>query len=98
MTEAMPKPRRRRWSKRKTQKWLIDIAAVTVLLIFALPAIWIVFTAFRPGNEINVTPPVWIPKKLTLDAFVPRCLYACSVASLPRGVLFRYPSLIRNGS
>ncbi len=69
MTEAMPKPRRRRWSKRKAQKWLIDIAAVTVLLIFALPAIWIVFTAFRPGNEINVTPPVWIPRKLTLDAF-----------------------------
>lgn len=68
MTEAMPKPRRR-WSKRKAQKWLIDIAVVTVLLIFALPAIWIVFTAFRPGNEINVTPPIWIPKKLTLDAF-----------------------------
>ncbi|HRX03990.1 MAG: carbohydrate ABC transporter permease [Anaerolineae bacterium] len=68
MTEAMLKPRRR-WNRRKTQKWLIDIAVVIVLLIFALPAIWIVFTAFRPGNEINVTPPVWIPKKLTLDAF-----------------------------
>ena len=38
-------------------------------MIFALPAIWIIFTAFRPANEVNVTPPVWIPKHLTLDAF-----------------------------
>jgi multiple sugar transport system permease protein len=43
--------------------------ALFILLIFALPAIWIIFTAFRPGNEVNVTPPVWIPQKITLDAF-----------------------------
>lgn len=46
-----------------------NIAAIAFLLIWALPAIWIIFTAFRPGNEVNVTPPIWIPQKITLDAF-----------------------------
>jgi len=31
---------------------------------------WIIFTAFRPGNEVNVTPPIWIPQKITIDAFL----------------------------
>ncbi|CAN5615111.1 carbohydrate ABC transporter permease [soil metagenome] len=43
--------------------------AFTVLTIGALPAIWIVVTAFRPNSEINSTPPVWIPERITLDAF-----------------------------
>lgn len=55
--------------RRKLQQTLLNLAAIGVLLLFALPAIWIVFTAFRPGNEVNVTPPIWIPKKITLDAF-----------------------------
>jgi multiple sugar transport system permease protein len=55
--------------RRKIKQTLLNLSAVGVLLLFALPAIWIVFTAFRPGNEVNVSPPVWIPKKITLDAF-----------------------------
>ncbi|CAN5826675.1 carbohydrate ABC transporter permease [soil metagenome] len=43
--------------------------AFTVLTTGALPAIWIVVTAFRPNSEINSTPPVWIPERITLDAF-----------------------------
>ncbi|MFN2167205.1 MAG: carbohydrate ABC transporter permease [Anaerolineae bacterium] len=46
-----------------------NLLALLILLIFALPAFWIIFTAFRPGNEVNVSPPVWIPRHLTLDAF-----------------------------
>lgn len=53
----------------KSRQVFYNILALAVLLIFALPAIWIIFTAFRPGNEVNVTPPVWIPQKITLDAF-----------------------------
>ncbi len=47
-----------------------NISAYIVLLIGALPAIWIILTAFRPGNEVNVSPPIWIPQKITLDAFL----------------------------
>jgi multiple sugar transport system permease protein len=53
----------------KSRQVFYNLLALSVLLIFALPAIWIIFTAFRPGNEVNVTPPVWIPQKITLDAF-----------------------------
>jgi multiple sugar transport system permease protein len=55
--------------RRVFKQRILNLLAVCVLLAFALPAIWIVFTAFRPGNEVNVTPPIWIPKKITLDAF-----------------------------
>ncbi len=55
-------------SKRQRKDIIYNISAFMVLLMGALPAIWIIFTAFRPGNEVNVTPPIWIPKKLTFDA------------------------------
>lgn len=53
----------------RSRKLFYNLLALFILLVFALPAIWIIFTAFRPGNEVNVTPPVWIPQKITLDAF-----------------------------
>jgi len=43
--------------------------ALTVLFVAALPAIWIIVTAFRPNLEVNASPPVWIPRALTLEAF-----------------------------
>jgi multiple sugar transport system permease protein len=49
---------------------LMNILAWIVLLLLALPAFWIVLTAFRPNSEINTFPPVWIPERLTLDAYV----------------------------
>ncbi|MCO6451844.1 MAG: carbohydrate ABC transporter permease [Caldilineales bacterium] len=58
-----------RINRRKASATFYNVLAILILILFALPAIWIVFTAFRPGNEVNVTPPIWIPKRLTLDAF-----------------------------
>ncbi len=43
--------------------------AFTVLTLLALPAIWIILTAFRPNLEVNASPPIWIPQTITLDAF-----------------------------
>jgi multiple sugar transport system permease protein len=43
--------------------------AFTVLILAALPAIWIILTAFRPNSEVNASPPIWIPQRITLDAF-----------------------------
>jgi len=56
-------------NRRKLSGWVYNLSAAVILFIFILPALWIVFTAFRPANEVNVTPPIWIPRKLTLDAF-----------------------------
>lgn len=43
--------------------------AWVVLVALALPAVWIVLTAFRPASEINASPPIWIPREITFDAF-----------------------------
>lgn len=55
--------------RQKLEQSFYNILAFGILILFALPAIWVIFTAFRPANEVNVTPPVWIPQKITLDAF-----------------------------
>ncbi len=57
------------FQRQKIEQSFYNIMAFGILIMFALPAIWVIFTAFRPGNEVNVTPPVWIPQKITLDAF-----------------------------
>ncbi|MEO1442667.1 MAG: hypothetical protein AAFV33_19860, partial [Chloroflexota bacterium] len=51
-------------------KIILNVLAWVVLLLLALPAFWIILTAFRPNNEINTFPPVWIPERLTLEAYV----------------------------
>jgi multiple sugar transport system permease protein len=62
----------RRHTARRRIHWR-DIGAnwlaFTVLTLLALPAIWIILTAFRPNLEVNASPPIWIPRNITLDAF-----------------------------
>ncbi len=57
------------FQRQKIEQSFYNIMAFGILILFALPAIWVIFTAFRPANEVNVTPPIWIPQKITLDAF-----------------------------
>lgn len=54
---------------RKVRQFVYNLFAFTILTLGALPAVWIIFTSFRPANEVNVSPPVWIPEKITLDSF-----------------------------
>ncbi|MDZ4767418.1 MAG: carbohydrate ABC transporter permease [Chloroflexota bacterium] len=55
--------------RRRLNNALTNGLAWLVLIALALPALWIVLTAFRPNSEINASPPVWIPQEFTLDAF-----------------------------
>ena len=64
-TQPRPTMRRRIHWRDIGANWL----AFTVIAILALPAVWIILTAFRPNLEVNASPPVWIPQALTLDAF-----------------------------
>ena len=67
--DAAQAPRR---GQRRRIHWR-DVGAnwlgFTILTLGALPAIWIVLTAFRPNLEVNASPPIWIPRQLTLEAF-----------------------------
>ena len=66
-TRAVPRStsRRRLHWRDIGANWL----ALTVLFLVALPAVWIIVTAFRPNLEVNASPPVWIPREITLEAF-----------------------------
>jgi multiple sugar transport system permease protein len=54
---------------RRRNQLIINVLAWTILLFLAIPAFWIILTAFRPAGEVNASPPVWIPREITLDAF-----------------------------
>lgn len=64
---AKPRPttRRRIHWRDIGANWL----AFTVIGLLALPALWIILTAFRPNLEVNASPPIWIPREITLEAF-----------------------------
>ena len=49
--------------------YLRDLAAYIIVLVFFLPALWIIITSVRPNVEINTRPPVWIPSEITLDSY-----------------------------
>ena len=53
----------------RLSKILFNVLAWVALSLLALPAFWIILTAFRPNSEINTFPPVWIPERLTLEAY-----------------------------
>ena len=64
MTVGYLKSRRRR-----TSDVVRDIALYIILLIFFLPAVWIILTSMRPNAEINSRPPIWIPNEITFDSY-----------------------------
>jgi multiple sugar transport system permease protein len=53
-------------------KWddiLSDVLLWVILLIFFIPALWIILTSVRIRTEINAHPPIWIPTGFTLDSY-----------------------------
>ncbi|TGQ38434.1 MULTISPECIES: carbohydrate ABC transporter permease [unclassified Mesorhizobium] len=40
------------------------------MLVICLPGIWIVLSSLRPTVEIMAKPPVWIPQRLSPDAYI----------------------------
>ena len=55
--------------KYKTADLARDGLLYLIILIFFLPAVWIILTSLRPNVEINSRPPVWIPTQLDLDSY-----------------------------
>ncbi len=55
---------RRRWGER-----ILDLGTWLALFVWVLPAVWVVLTSIRPNVEINANPPVWLPRRITFEAF-----------------------------
>lgn len=48
---------------------LITVFTWAIMFVIALPAIWIVLTAFRPASEVNSNTVTLLPQQITFDAF-----------------------------
>lgn len=61
------------WRQRQVQRRLGLAAAAGIMLllsaVFMLPFLWMVSTAFKESELIYISPPVWIPPRITLENF-----------------------------
>jgi multiple sugar transport system permease protein len=63
-TEFGKRSRRIRASDR-----LRDVLLWVIVLIWFLPALWIILTSIRARTEVDALPPVWIPHSLSFDSY-----------------------------
>jgi multiple sugar transport system permease protein len=45
------------------------VVAAVALLVFLFPVYWVCITAFKSGNELYATPPVWVPTDFSMRHF-----------------------------
>lgn len=55
--------------RKRGKEFAFSFLAYFFLILMLIPALWIIFTSVRPEVEVNAYPPVWIPKKLTLEKY-----------------------------
>jgi multiple sugar transport system permease protein len=48
---------------------LRDVLLWIIVLIWFLPALWIILTSIRARAEVDALPPVWIPRVLSFDSY-----------------------------
>ena len=70
MTRTTTRTRTRTISQDRRRVAVVRVVLLTLALIaMAVPFFWIILTAFRNEGEINASPPILIPRELTLEAF-----------------------------
>ena len=92
---------RRPWVywQRRLASFTLDGVAWTVIVLMALPAVWIVLTSIRNPIEVNASPTVWIPRELTLEGFKPMFGQATtSTGTVPFSLYFRNSTIVAVGS
>lgn len=53
--------------KQKKGNLIYNVLLYITIILFLVPAVWVILTAIRPDIEINAKPPVWIPRQITFD-------------------------------
>ena len=98
LTPALPRRTAAYW-QRRIGSLALDLFVWGLIVAMALPALWIVLTSVRNPIEINATPPVWIPRELTLEGFKPLFGQATTTTgSVPFHLYFRNSALVAIGS
>ncbi|HEV7567152.1 MAG: Carbohydrate transporter rane protein 2, family [Leifsonia sp.] len=67
-TRTVPLQRKLRGWK-GARRWVLPIAGLAVIIIFVIPYIVMLLDAFRPSSEVLATPPTFLPKTWSLQAF-----------------------------
>lgn len=60
-TNTQAKKRRSYKKKNKTKRVLTYLALISLSLLFIFPFLWMIFTAFKPENEVITFPPSLLP-------------------------------------
>jgi len=60
---------RRRSRRIRRNDVLSNVLLWVILLIFFIPAFWIILTSIRIRSEINAHPPMWIPTGFSFDSY-----------------------------
>jgi multiple sugar transport system permease protein len=60
---------RRTRRRTRTSDRLRNTLLWAIVIIWFLPALWIILTSIRIRTEIDAHPPIWIPSTLTLDSY-----------------------------
>ena len=60
---------KRRFRRDRWKNTLNDILLWVILLVFFIPALWIILTSIRLRSEVNAHPPVWIPTGFSFDSY-----------------------------
>ncbi|MBM3701842.1 MAG: carbohydrate ABC transporter permease [Actinobacteria bacterium] len=80
----------------KSKYTLSNIILIIVLLIFFMPALWIVLTSMRPNIEINARPPVWMPQDLSFSSYAALLGYVESAGEFGFGHSVPFMDYARN--
>ena len=100
MSEIAVTPRH--WAtyrRRRIGPIALDVFVWGLIIALALPAVWIVLTSVRNPIEINATPPVWLPRELTLEGYKPLFGQATTATgSVPFHLYFRNSAIVAIGS
>ena len=60
---------KKRFRRNRWKHTFSDVLLWIILLIFFIPALWIILTSIRIRSEINAFPPVWIPTGYSFDSY-----------------------------
>ncbi|EPX75852.1 carbohydrate ABC transporter permease [Salipiger mucosus] len=56
--------------RKRASAWALNVTLFIAMAIICLPGLWIVLNSLRPTVEIMAKPPIWIPRELSLQAYV----------------------------
>ncbi len=82
----------------KLVRWALYLLVFASLVVMLFPIAWMISTSFKPGDEIFIPPPRWIPRTPTLDGYRVAFSHAVLVPLLNSLVIAAGSALLATGA